>query len=104
MSTVCLQNGWTENNRPVCAGCRNPIGVRGDTPGNAVLVGEALELQVDGEVVWVAHFDCRRFDWRAAARTLNWWERDLPGDRKAILLLLTDRPAWAEKEPWIVGA
>lgn len=97
---ICHQNGWCETNEPVCASCANPIRVRGDEPMNAVLMGEVLAC-IDGEkVLWLAHFNCRTADWRAAKKTDKWHVRTMPG---RVYVLLTSRPDWAKKEPWIVG-
>ncbi len=93
---LCKDNGWDENHRPVCVGCANPIGVRGDTPDNAVLAGEVLACQwSDG--TWVAHFSCRRFDWYSASLTDDWWKRTMGADR--TYALMTSRPDWVRKQP-----
>jgi hypothetical protein len=98
---ICEPNGWTENNRPSCAWCMNQIGVRGDTPGNAVLGGEVLLTVVDGKVTRISHFDCERHIWRMATKAGTWYERFLGG---AKLMLVSSRMEWAERQPWIVSA
>ena len=99
--SICRANGWTERNRPKCSWCANPIGVRGDVPENAVLVGEILLTVVDGKVTRIAHFDCERHMWRLAEKTGVWNERAVDG---RTLLLVSSRPEWASKQPWYVDA
>lgn len=67
--TVARDRGWHDGNRPICAGCANPIGVRGD-PEVAVLTGPVLECVWEGGV-WLAHFQCRRYDWWEATPTID---------------------------------
>lgn len=99
--SICSDHGWTEQNPPICAWCRNKIGVRGDVPGNAVLTGEIL-MQLDGnKLERVSHFNCERHVWRAASAGLVWWLRLINGK---TLALGSSRMDWAEREPWIVGA
>lgn len=98
--TICAQNGWCEGNEPVCVACANPIRVRGDEPMIAVLMGEVLACLEDEKVLWLAHFNCRTADWRAAEKTAKWHVRTMPG---RVYVLLTSRPDYAQKEPWIVS-
>ena len=98
---ICQANGWTEGNRPECSWCRNPIGVRGDVPSNAVLTGEILLTLEAGKVTRIAHFDCERHLWRAATNTEAWWERIFGGTK---LVLMSSRSEWVSREPWYVGA
>lgn len=98
---ICQANGWTESNRPKCSWCQNPIGVRGDTPRNAVLGGEVLLTLVADKVTRISHFDCERHLWRMAAGAGVWYERIL-GNMK--FMLVSSRPEWVERQPWYVGA
>jgi len=92
---ICKDNGWDGSHPPTCVACMNPIAVRGDTPDNAVLVGEVLVCKwSDG--TWVAHFSCRRADWYEATLTDDWYRRTMP-DRTYVLL--TSRPDWVQKQP-----
>jgi len=96
---ICQEKGWDESHEPVCVACGNDIRVRGEA-GVAVLMGEVLECHTS-EGYWVAHFDCRRHEWRMATPDKELWHVRRLEDRTYVLL--TSRPEWARKEPWYMA-
>ena len=96
--TIAVDRGWHEANRPVCAGCMYPIGVRGEAEV-AVLGGPVLECSWE-EGVWLAHFHCRKADWWTADRTENPAVRVIIGSR--TYRILSDQLEYWLKDPEVV--
>ncbi len=99
---VCRDRGWHEDNRPICAGCMNPIGVRGEKDV-AVLIGPVLECEWTGGV-WLSHFQCRRWEWWYATPTDDPLVRVVPagpGYGRRKYKLLTDQPGYWLNDPQV---
>jgi hypothetical protein len=94
--TVATERGWHEGHRPVCAGCLNPIGVRGEA-GVAVLTALVLEGVWEGGT-WLAHFQCRRDEWWLAKSTKDPTVRVLS---ERTYRLLSDQIGYWLKDPQV---